>query len=74
MSQQAALQKVYNVMGLERGREIIEQTLKQMGLRELTTPDDRLRFGAELIKKGGVLESIGRAIKIQAILHGASGE
>lgn len=34
------------------------------------TPDDRARFGNELISRGGVLASIGRSIKIQAILQG----
>lgn len=72
MSQQAALQKVFNVMGADRGRVIVDQTLRQLGVRELKTPEDRLRFGNALIKHGGVLESIGRAIKIQAILHGAN--
>ncbi len=72
MSQQAALQKVFNVMGADRGRQIVDQTFRQLGVRELKTPDDRLRFGNALIKQGGVLESIGRAIKIQAILHGAN--
>jgi len=74
MSQSAALQKVFNVLGAERGRTVVEQTLKELGVRELRTPDDRLRFGNELIKHGGLLESVGRAIKIQAILHGATGE
>ncbi|MGZ3421566.1 MAG: hypothetical protein ACXWUG_07615 [Polyangiales bacterium] len=72
MSLNPALQKVFNVMGAERGRVIVDQTLKQLGVRELRTPDDRLRFGNELIKHGGLLESVGRAIKIQAILHGAA--
>lgn len=71
MSEQAALQKVYNVMGAERGGEIVRQTLRQIGRASLATADDRLLFGDALIKRGGVLESIGRAIKIQAILHGA---
>ena len=74
MSQNPALQKVFNVMGTDRGRAVVDQTLGKLGMRELRTPDDRLRFGNELIKLGGLLESVGRAIKIQAILHGANEE
>ena len=40
-------------------------------MSELATPDDSARFGNELISRGGVLASIGRSIKIQAILQGA---
>jgi len=29
-------------------------------------------FACALIQRGGLLETVGRAIKIQAILHGAS--
>ena len=32
MTQNPALQKVFNVMGAERGRVIIDQTLKQLGM------------------------------------------
>jgi hypothetical protein len=74
MMHNPALQKVFNVLGAERGRAIVDQTLRLLGLSELRTPDDRLKFGNELIKHGGLLESVGRAIKIQAILHGAAGE
>lgn len=72
MSEQAALQKVFNVLGEARGRQVVDQVFEQLGTRELATPNDRVRFGNALIMRGGVLESIGRAIKIQAFLHGAT--
>ena len=58
-------------MGAQRARQLTDETLSQLGIREMKTAYDRLRFGNALIARGGVLESIGRAIKIQAILHGA---
>ena len=67
----AALQKLTNLMGLERGQQFYRETLAQLGMNELDSPNDGLRFGNELISRGGVLASIGRSIKIQAILHGA---
>jgi hypothetical protein len=69
-----AIQKVINVLGRERGQQLIEETLREIGLRSIDTPNERVRFGNVLIKRGGVLESLGRSIKIQAILHGATDE
>jgi len=74
MSPNPALQKIFNVLGKERGQLLIDETLREIGLRELRTPNERLRFANVLIERGGVFESIGRAIKIQAILHGAADE
>jgi hypothetical protein len=67
----AALQKLVNLMGQERGHRFYTETLDNLGMSELATPDDSARFGNELISRGGVLASIGRSIKIQAILQGA---
>ena len=66
-----SLQKLVNVLGPAQAEVVITETMRRLGLTELRSPDDRFRFGAALIKKGGVLEAIGRAIKIQAILTGA---
>src|SRR5690349_2940614 len=71
MSSIAALQKLANVLGPEQARKVTGEILRQLGINDLRAPDDRLRFGEALIARGGLLESIGRAIKMQAILHGA---
>jgi hypothetical protein len=67
----AALKKLVNLMGPDRGQRFYLETLEGLGMEELSTPDDSARFGEELISRGGVLASIGRSIKIQAILRGA---
>ena len=67
-----AVSKVINVMGHERGMAVVDEVMRHANLRELRTPDDRYAFGCVLMKRGGVFEAIGRAIKIQAILYGAS--
>lgn len=69
-----ALQKLRNVLGAEKAAVVIAATLERAGLDGLHTPDDRFKFGCALMTRGGILEAIGRAIKIQAILHGASEE
>jgi hypothetical protein len=66
-----ALKKLVNLMGQERGYAFYLEVLDLIGLKGLSTPNDSARFGEELISRGGVLASIGRSIKIQAILHGA---
>jgi hypothetical protein len=65
------LKKIVNVMGPDRAWRIINETLDRIGCDALHTPDDRYRFAVELMKRGGILEAIGRAAKIQAILLGA---
>jgi hypothetical protein len=47
--------------------------MRRASLTALQTPDDRFRFGCALMQSGGIFIAIGRAIKIQAILHGAKG-
>lgn len=66
-----ALRKLVTVLGAQRARTLAAEILAEIGLGALTTPDDRLRFATALMNRGGLLEHIGRAIKIQAILHGA---
>jgi hypothetical protein len=66
-----ALKKLVNLMGQERGYAFYLEVLDLLALKGLATPNDSVRFGEELISRGGVLASIGRSIKIQAILHGA---
>lgn len=66
-----AVQKLVNVLGSERANRTIADTMRRAGLRSLDTPDERYRFACELMTQGGILEAVGRAMKIQAILHGA---
>jgi hypothetical protein len=69
-----ALVKILNVMGPERGWAAIEDAMRRAALTALLTPNDRFRFGCALMESGGMFVAIGRAIKIQAILHGAKVE
>jgi len=65
------LSKLVRMYGPQKADLLVKETLRELGLAALETPDDRMRFGGALLKKGGLLEAIGRAIRIQAILHGA---
>ena len=66
-----AFQKLVTVLGPVRADAVVKETLARLQLSRLANAADRFRFGCELIARGGVLEAIGRSIKIQATLHGA---
>jgi len=68
-----ALAKIINVMGSDRAQTAIADAMQRAKLTALQSPNDRLRFAVALMQSGGIFETIGRAIKIQAILHGAKG-
>jgi hypothetical protein len=67
-----SLDKLRNLMGPEAARALVQSTMSAAGLVDLDDPDQMARFGEELMKKGGILEAVGRAIKIQAIFAGAA--
>jgi hypothetical protein len=65
------LKKLSFVLGPEEAPKFITSTCRALGIKGLHGPQDRMLFACSLIQRGGLLEAIGRAIKIQAILHGA---
>lgn len=65
------LLKLVRLYGAERTDTLVRDTLREIGIAGIHSADDRLRFGSALIKKGGLLEVVGRAIRVQAILQGA---
>lgn len=72
MSEAAAVNKLVHVLGRPRAEALIADTLRQIDRPDLAAADSRLLFGHALTQHGGVVEAIGRAIKIQAILEGAN--
>jgi hypothetical protein len=66
-----SLIKLVRIYGAKRTEELVREVLRELGIDAIRSADDRMRFGRALIKKGGLLEAIGRAIRVQAILHGA---
>lgn len=66
-----AKDKIRNILGAARADAIIAETMRSARLASLESPDERYVFGEALTKKGGLLEAIGRAIMVQALLQGA---
>jgi hypothetical protein len=71
MAMDPVLHKLSNIMGPVEGPRLFNTTCQALGLASLDHPQDRLTFAGALIQRGGLLEAIGRAIKVQALLHGA---
>jgi len=65
------MEKLINMLGNTRAEELYDDTLARAGLSAVDTPEDKLRFGNALVGLGGVMEAIGRSIKVQALLLGA---
>lgn len=71
MGEDPAVMKLRHMLGPERAKALLAQTLPLLGIKEVKTPNDRLKLGNELMTRGGLLEALGMAIRTQAILHGA---
>ena len=71
MREDPVLKKLRYVLGPEEAPRFISATCHELGLKGLDAPQERMAFACSLIARGGLMEAIGRAIKIQAILHGA---
>jgi hypothetical protein len=63
--------KLENVFGKAKAAELVDEVCRERAIASLDGPNDRFAFGEALVSRGGLLEMIGRAIKVQAILHGA---
>jgi hypothetical protein len=66
-----ALTKLINMLGREKAERLAKEIATELGIHGTMSPTDRLRFGDALVRRGGVLEAIGRSIKVQALLQGA---
>lgn len=69
---EGAFSKLIKALGREKALRIGGDALTALGLRELRTPNELLLFANHLIKLGGIAESVGRALKVSALLRGAA--
>jgi hypothetical protein len=64
-------ERMVKALGPRRAGEILRETLDRFGERMLETPQDMLDFAELLIKSGGLVQAVGRSLKVQALLRGA---
>jgi hypothetical protein len=64
-------ERVTNALGPKRAGEVLREALRQTSDRPVDTPDDMLAFAEAMLAQGGLIEAIGRSLKVQALLRGA---
>jgi hypothetical protein len=63
--------RLVKALGDRRAGEVFTSAYASFGDRPLDTPQDLLEFGEILIRLGGLIQAVGRALKVQALLRGA---
>jgi hypothetical protein len=66
-----ALERLVKVIGPEKTAALRKEALAATGIDALDSPQDVLVFASYLVRRGGVIEAIGHAMKVQAMLRGA---
>lgn len=63
--------KLVKVLGADKAERVAREVLDEIGLPELATADDLLRFARALEKRGGFESALGAMLSVQAVLRGA---
>jgi len=66
-----ALSRLTRALGPSAGPSCAQEVLAQLGLAQLKTPADLLRFANQLLGRGGLTELVGLSLKVTALLRGA---
>jgi len=69
---ESAFIRLTKALGRDRGLRYGQDALNELGISELLTAQDLLGFANHLIRHGGIIEAVGRALKVSALLRGAS--
>ena len=68
---ESAFARVIKALGRDRGMRYGQEALNHLGIEQLRSAQDLLGFSNYLIQHGGIVEAVGRALKVSAILRGA---
>jgi len=64
-------ERLVKALGMKRAAEVMGAALALLGGRTLDTPQDMLDVAESLIRSGGLVQAVGRSIKVMALLRGA---
>lgn len=67
-----ALDKLTRILGAEKGRRVYDDVLGEVGLAEVSTPDDLYAFSERLSLRKGFEAAVGGLLGVAAVLRGAS--
>lgn len=71
MTQSDIHQRLVHVYGAGRGEALFREVLAELGLDALENPNQEMLFADALISRGGLLEAVGRSLRVRALLRGA---
>ena len=66
------LERLTKALGPMRAAEVMNERLALWRPRPLDTAQDLLEFSNHLMRCGGLIQSVGRSLKVQALLRGAT--
>ncbi len=65
-------ERLSKALGPRRAAEVMRDCLNQLGGSPMETAQDLLVFAGQLIKMPGLVQAVGRSLKVQALLLGAT--
>jgi hypothetical protein len=71
-SLQSAISRLGELLAEEHTRPVVEECLKEAGLAAVGSAEELLRLARALTERGGFVAVVGRELKVQALLAGAS--
>jgi hypothetical protein len=63
--------RLVKALGERRASEVFGEGVTRFGDRLVDTPQDMHDFAEILIRMGGLIQAVGRSLKVQALLRGA---
>jgi hypothetical protein len=65
-------ERLRKALGTSKGAEVMRQVLTSFANRPVETPQDLLEFAERLLRLGRLTQAVGRSLKVDAILRGAT--
>ena len=66
------LDRLTKALGAARAAEVMNERLTQWRPRTLDTAQDLLEFSSHIMRCGGLVQAVGRSLKVRALLRGAT--
>jgi hypothetical protein len=67
-----AREQLGHIIGVDPARATIDDCMRCIGRQVIATADELMALAECLIRKGGIVEVVGRSLKLQALRHGAA--
>jgi len=65
-------ERLVKALGAKRAAEVMRDCIAELGGRTLDTPQDMMEVADVMVRSTGLLQAVGRSIKVMALLRGAS--